>query len=129
MRMRGLSVLMRELAVFASSLGMMLRLFVLAERMVMIGLVVVMRGGVVVTGRGVVMLRRRMLCHLSALPFHSIDRIDVQRSDIGRITQEWGGTRYFCLVTGWVEIKSQTARSVKRSGRSRERATSTSLPG
>jgi hypothetical protein len=56
MGMRGLSVLMRELAVFASSLGMMLRLFVLAERMVMVGLVVVMRGGVVVTGGGVVVL-------------------------------------------------------------------------
>jgi hypothetical protein len=68
MRVRILSVLMRQLAVFASSLGVVLRLFVLAALVVMICLVVVMRGGVVVTGRIVVMLGRRMFCHSSALP-------------------------------------------------------------
>jgi hypothetical protein len=62
----GLGVLVRELAMFLSGLGVLLRLFVLAHRVVVLGLKVVMRRRVVMTSRGLMVLRRRMFRHLSA---------------------------------------------------------------
>jgi hypothetical protein len=50
-----------KLAMFESSSGVLLCLFVLAEIVMMGRLMVVMRGGVVVNGGLVVMLTRRML--------------------------------------------------------------------
>jgi hypothetical protein len=50
-----------KLAMFESSSGVLLCLFVLAEIVMMGRLMVVMRGGVVVSGGLVVMLTRRML--------------------------------------------------------------------
>jgi hypothetical protein len=59
-------MLLRELAVVLSGLGVLLRLFVFAHRVVVLGLKVVMRGRVVVTSRGLMVLGRRMFRHLSA---------------------------------------------------------------
>ena len=50
-----------KLAMFESSSGVLLCLFVLAEIVMMGRLMVMMRGGVVVSGGQVVMLTRRML--------------------------------------------------------------------
>jgi hypothetical protein len=74
MRVRGLSVFVREFAMFLSGRRMMLGLCVLAACVVLLSLMMVMSGGVVVAGRSVVMLARRVFCHFAVLP----------RSDLGR---------------------------------------------
>ena len=66
LRVSGLGVLVRELAMFLGGLGVLLRLFVFAHRVVVLGLEVVMRRRVVMTSRGLMVLRRRMFRHLSA---------------------------------------------------------------
>jgi hypothetical protein len=50
-----------ELAMFESSSGVLLRLFVLAKFVVMGRLMMMVYGGVMVSGRLVMMLTRRML--------------------------------------------------------------------
>jgi hypothetical protein len=65
LRVGGLSVLVRELAVFLSGLGVLLRLLVFTHRVVMLGLKMVMCGRVVMTSRVLMVLRRRMFRHLS----------------------------------------------------------------
>ena len=66
LRVSGLSMLMRELAMFLGGSRVLLRLFVFAHRVVVLGLEVVMRGRLVMTSRGLMVLRRRMFRHLSA---------------------------------------------------------------
>jgi hypothetical protein len=51
----------RGLAMFVSGVGVVFRLFMLAEIVMVRSLMVMMGGGVVVGGRIVVMLARRML--------------------------------------------------------------------
>ena len=80
MRVRSLSVPVREFAMFLSGRSMVLGLFVLAALVVVLRLVVVMGRSVVVASGGMVMLARRMFCHfLSAFPNSGIaeDRISV----------------------------------------------------
>ena len=73
-------MLLRELAMFLSGPGVMLRLIVFAERVVVLSLMVVMRGRVVMTSRGLMVLGRRMFRHLSAPLFRIAPDPKVTRS-------------------------------------------------
>jgi hypothetical protein len=66
LRVGGLGVLLRELAMILGGPGVLLRLFVFTHRVVVLGLEVVMRGRLVMTSCGLVVLRRGMFRHLSA---------------------------------------------------------------
>jgi hypothetical protein len=68
LRVCGLSMLVRQFAVFLSGLRVVLRLFVFAHRVVMLSLMMMMRGGMVMACRGMMMLGRRMSRHLNVLP-------------------------------------------------------------
>jgi hypothetical protein len=80
MCVRGLSVLVRELAMFFRGLGVVLGLFVFAHCVVVLSLMAMMRSGVVMTGRVVMMLGRRTFCHLNVLRFLGIGP---DRSQVG----------------------------------------------
>jgi hypothetical protein len=86
MRVRSLSVLVGEFAMFLSSHSMVLGLFVLAACMVMFSLMVVMGRGVVVASGGVMMLARRMFCHFSVLQLH---RFGSDGDAIFRYSRSW----------------------------------------
>ena len=70
MRVRSLSVLVREFAMFLSGRRMVLGLLVLAALVMVLGLMMMVRGCMVMTSRGVMMLARRMFCHFSVLQLH-----------------------------------------------------------
>jgi hypothetical protein len=67
----GRGVLVSLLAMFVSRVGMLFRVFVLAEVMMMGGLMMMMRGSVMISGGLMMMLTGRMLrglCHGAFLP-------------------------------------------------------------
>jgi hypothetical protein len=76
----GLRVLVRELAMFFGSSGVVLGLIVLAARVVMLRLMMVVRRRMMVAGRGVVVLLRRMFCHVTVFPCFEPVRPKVNRS-------------------------------------------------
>ena len=88
MRVRSLSVLVREFAMLLSGHSMVLGLFVLAALVVVLGLMVVMGRSMVVASGGVVMLARRMFCHFSVLQFASI--WIRRRCDPSLFPESWG---------------------------------------
>jgi hypothetical protein len=87
MRVRSLSVLVREFAMFLSGRRMVLGLLVLAALVMVLGLMMVMGCSVVVASRGVVMLTRRMFCHFSVLQLH---RFGSDGDAILRYSRSWG---------------------------------------
>jgi hypothetical protein len=67
----GRGVLVSLLAMFVSRVGMLFRVFVLAEVVMMGGLMMMMRGSVMISGGLMMMLTGRMLrglCHGAFLP-------------------------------------------------------------
>lgn len=75
-------MLLREFAVLLGGLGVLLRLFVLADRVVVFSLKVMMRGRLVMTSRGQMMLGRRMFRHGSVLPCFELHQPECQSFDI-----------------------------------------------
>ncbi|MBV9288642.1 MAG: hypothetical protein JO288_12620 [Hyphomicrobiales bacterium] len=60
-------------AVFVRRIGVLLRLFMLAEIVVVGRLMMMMRGGVMVSGGVVMMLARRMLGRFCHVPYSSLE--------------------------------------------------------
>jgi len=109
LRVRGLSMFVREFAMLLSGRRMVLGLIVLAARVVMLGLMVVMRRRMVVAGCGVMMLLRRVFCHLSVLPLLRIgsNRIDRRTTPTYR---EWRQHRAIRAFWQWfAELRGQNA--------------------
>ena len=120
MRVRSLSVLVREFAMFLSCHSMVLGLFVLAACVVMFSLMVVMGRSVVVASRGVVMLARRMFCHFSVLQLHRFGSEKMRSPAIQnrppRTSWQWGPCLRCRLALDWGLINTWCKRRrVRRS--------------